>query len=71
MPARAFLRQQAARTVMRSLVMRMIPIGIIPLQGPVISTRSIRLWRLISGHCLSVLALSVRTIITGPSRIDI
>ncbi|MES2032431.1 MAG: hypothetical protein V4477_24920 [Pseudomonadota bacterium] len=69
-PVAILLGQQAARTVMPRLVMLMIPIGIIPLQGLVIGARSIRLWRLISGHCLSVLALTVRMIVTGPSRID-
>ncbi|MGM4962914.1 hypothetical protein AB7714_05370 [Tardiphaga sp. 1201_B9_N1_1] len=69
-PATIFLGQQAACTVMPGLVMLMIPIGIIPLQGLVIGARSIRLWRLISGHCLSVLALTMRMIVTGPSRID-
>ncbi|WP_286144231.1 hypothetical protein [Bradyrhizobium sp. NFR13] len=69
-PATLLLGQQATRTVMPGLVMLMIPIGIIPLQGLVIGARSIRLWRLISGHCLSVLALTMRMIVTGPSRID-
>jgi hypothetical protein len=57
--------------MMRSLVMLMIPIGIIPLQGLVVGARTLRLWRLIPCHCLSVLALMMRTIASGRARIDI
>jgi hypothetical protein len=57
--------------MMRSLVVLVLPIGIIPTQGLVIGARTLRLWRLIPCHCLSVLALNLRTIAAGRSRIDI
>jgi hypothetical protein len=57
--------------MMRSLVMLMIPIGIIPLQGLIVCAGTLRLGRLIPCHCLSVLALMMRTIASGRARIDI
>lgn len=69
MPACALFGQQTVCTMMRGLVMLMIPIGIIPLQGLVIGARTMRLWRLFPCHCLSELAL--RTIAAGCARIDI
>jgi hypothetical protein len=44
------------------LVMVLIPIGIFPLRGLHVSTRTRSLGRRISCHCLSVLALTMRLI---------
>jgi hypothetical protein len=57
MKAGARTGQQPARAMARRLVMVLIPIGIIPLRGLDVSTRTRSLGRRIPSHCLSVLAL--------------
>jgi hypothetical protein len=50
---------------MAGLLMVVIPAGIIPLRKLVVDALIQRLGRLISCHCLSVLALTVRLIAAG------
>jgi hypothetical protein len=54
----------------RRLVMVLIPIGIFPLRGLDVSTRTGFLGRRIPCHCLSVLALMVRLIAVKTSLVD-
>jgi hypothetical protein len=62
--------QQPARAMARRLVMVLIPIGIIPLRGLDVSTRTRPLGRRIASHCLSVLALIARLIAAKASPVD-
>jgi hypothetical protein len=52
------------------LIMVMIPGGIIPLRVRIIGARTERLGRLIPGHCLSVLALTARSVASGCALIE-
>jgi peroxiredoxin Q/BCP len=53
----------------RNRIVVVIPNGIIPLRLPGIGADVRRVWRIDFGHCLSVLALRVRSIASGRSRI--
>ena len=63
-------RQQPARTMASSLVVVLIPTGIIPLRELVVGTRIQCLGRLIPCHCLSVLALIIKQIAVRILRVD-
>ncbi len=63
------LGQQPARAMARRFVMVLIPIGIIPLRGLGVGTRTSPLGRRIPCHCLSVLALLVRLIAATASPV--